>query len=247
MGNNFSDSELKRYNRQMLIPGWGEEGQRKLKSAKVVVAGVGGLGCPASAYLAAAGIGKLVIVDKEKFELSNMNRQILGWHKDIGHFKAETAAEKLRELNPDINIEPFNSKITEDNVRQLIQDANVVVDAMDNWDTRFIINAACVDRKIPFVHAGIYGLYGQLTTIMPGKGPCLRCILPETPKETPTFPIAGATAGLFASLQVLETLKLITGIGKLLVGKMLIFDAEDMSCVVVDIGKNENCSICAGL
>jgi adenylyltransferase/sulfurtransferase len=243
----FSDSELERYGRQMLIPGWGEEGQRKLKSARVVVAGVGGLGCPVSTYLAAAGVGKLVIVDKEKFELSNMNRQILGWHKDIGKFKAETAAKKLRELNPEINIEPFNSKITEDNVRQLVQDADVVVDAMDNWDTRFIINAACVEKRIPFVHAGIYGLYGQLTTIVPGKGPCLRCILPETPKETPTFPIVGATASFFASLQVVETLKLITGIGKLLIGKMLIFDAEDMSFAVVDIGRNPNCSICGGL
>ncbi len=245
MGEVLSGSELGRYSRQMLIPGWGEAGQEKIKSAKVIVAGVGGLGCPASIYLAAAGIGKLVIVDKEKFDLSNMNRQILGWHKDIGQFKAETAAKKLRELNPEIKIEPVDSKITEANIRQLVQDADLVVDAMDNWDTRFIINAACVEKEIPFVHAGIYGLYGQLTTIMPGKGPCLRCILPETPKETATFPIAGATAAFFASLQVLEALKLITGIGKSLIGRMLIFDAEDMSFAVVEIRRNPNCSVCA--
>ena len=245
MGDLLSGSELGRYSRQMLIPGWGEAGQEKLKSAKVIVTGVGGLGCPASIYLAAAGIGKLVIVDKEKFELSNMNRQILGWRKDIGQFKAETAAKKLRELNPEIKIEPVNSKITDANIRQLIQDADLVVDAMDNWDTRFIINAACVEKEIPFIHAGIYGVYGQLTTIMPGRGPCLRCILPETPKETATFPIAGATAAFFASLQVLEALKLITGIGKSLVGRMLIFDAEDMSFAVVEIRKNPNCSVCA--
>jgi molybdopterin/thiamine biosynthesis adenylyltransferase len=241
----LSNSELKRYSRQMLIPGWGEEGQKKLKSAKVVVAGVGGLGCPASAYLAAAGVDRLVIADNEKFDLSNMNRQILGWRKDLGKFKAETAAKKLRELNPEIKIEPVNSKITEANINQLVQDADVVIDAMDNWDTRFVINAACVEKGIPFVHAGVYGLHGQLTTIMPGKGPCLRCILPKTPKETGTIPVAGATAAFFASLQVFEALKLITGIGKPLIGRMLIFDAEDISFTVVDIGKNANCAVCA--
>jgi len=247
MVSSLSESELERYDRQMLISGWGEEGQKRIKSARVVVTGVGGLGCPASIYLAAAGVGKLVLVDREKFELSNLNRQILGWQEDIGRLKAEAAAEKLRALNPDIKVEAVVVDIKEENVHRLLEGADVVVDAMDNWRTRFIINGGCVDSKIPFVHAGIFGFYGQITTIIPGTGPCLRCILPKTPSEISIFPVPGVTPALFASLQAMETLKLITGLGETLKGRMLLFDGERINFTIVDVEKDPKCPACSHL
>ncbi|MCK4952454.1 HesA/MoeB/ThiF family protein [Candidatus Bathyarchaeota archaeon] len=241
----LSNLELERYDRQMLISGWKEEGQKKLKSAKVVVMGAGGLGCPASLYLAAAGVGKLIIIDKDKFELNNLNRQILGWQKDIGRFKSVAAAEKLKELNSYIEITPLILEIKEDNIHELIKNASVVVDAMDNWRTRFIINKACIEKEIPFVHAGIFGLYGQLTTIIPSKGPCLRCIIPKTPKEVATFPVLGATPAFFATLQVMETLKLIVGFEKTLTGRMLVFDGKYMDFLIINVEKRLECPICS--
>jgi molybdopterin/thiamine biosynthesis adenylyltransferase len=243
----LSDSELTRYDRQIMIPEWGKEGQEKLKKSKVVVAGSGGLGCPVSLYLGAAGIGKLVIVDKDKFELSNLNRQILGWQEDIGQPKAEAAAEKIRALNPDIEVDARITEITEGNVNKIIQNSSVVVDAMDNWNTRFLLNQECVNQKIPFVHAGVYGLYGQMTTIIPGKGPCLQCILPETPKDITKFPVLGATPGLFATMQVMETLKLIVGFGETLEGRMLLFDGERMEYMSAEVKHRSDCPICSHL
>ena len=247
MNVSLSRSELERYGRQMMLPKWGKRGQKKLKSSEVVVVGTGGLGCPASIYLAAAGFGRLVLIDKERFELSNLNRQILGWQKDVGRSKAEAAAEKLGELNSEIEVKARVIELTEDNVHELLQNADVVIDGMDNWRTRFIINKECVDNRIPFVHAGIFGLYGQITTIMPGKGPCLRCILPETPNEIKRFPVPGATPSLFASLQVMEALKLIVGFGEPLVGRMLLFDGERMSFTTVKMERHSECPICSHL
>jgi adenylyltransferase/sulfurtransferase len=218
-----------------------------LKSAKVVVAGSGGLGCPAATYLAAAGVGNLVVIDKDAFELSNLNRQILGWQRDVGRPKAEAAAEKLRALNPDIEVKSLVVEITKENIHTLIQDATVVVDAMDNWKTRFIINEACVKKRLPLVHAGIFGLYGQIMTVIPGKGPCLRCLLPETQKETSLFPVLGATPALFATLQVMEVLKLIVGFSEPLIGRLLLFDGENMEFTTVNIERQLDCSICSQL
>ncbi len=243
----LSRSELERYDRQMLIPSWGLDGQKRLKSAKVVVTGAGGLGCPASLYLAAAGVGELVVIDREEFELSNLNRQILGWDNDIGRPKVEAVAEKLRALNPEVEVKPLLVEITEENIHELVQNASVVVDAMDNWRTRFIINKGCVEGGIPLVHAGISGLYGQIMTIIPGKGPCLRCLIPETPREVPRFPVLGATPGLFATLQVMETLKLIVGFGETLTGRMLLFDGDSMSFTIINVEKRPGCPVCSHL
>ncbi|UCE09018.1 MAG: HesA/MoeB/ThiF family protein [Candidatus Thorarchaeota archaeon] len=243
----LSNSELDRYHRQIMISGWGEEGQLLLKSAKVVVVGLGGLGCPVSLYLAAAGVGNLVLVDKETFELSNLNRQVLGWEKDIGRHKVEVAREKLNGFNPAISVTEKITEVTMHNVDNIIDGATVVVDALDNWDTRFIVNDACVRSKIPFVHAGIIGLSGQITTIIPGEGPCLKCIIPEEPEPVTTFPVLGATPGLFGTLQVIETLKLITGIGETLKGRLIYFDGEFMDFDSVEIGRNPNCPTCSSL
>jgi adenylyltransferase/sulfurtransferase len=229
----------------MVIPGWGDVGQQRLRDATVAVTGVGGLGCPVSIYLAAAGVGRLVLIDRDVFELSNLNRQILGWDDDIGKPKAEVARRKLAELNPEIEVEARVLTITPDNVAAQIWGCDVVVDAMDNWATRFTINDACVARRIPYVHAGIYGFNGQAMTVVPGEGPCLRCIIPVQPPEMTNFPVIGATPGLFAMVEVMETLKLIVGLGEPLVGRLLIFNGEDMSTYVVEVRRNPQCPVCS--
>ena len=240
----LTQSELERYERQMLIPGWGLDGQKKLKAAKVAVAGIGGLGCPASIYLTAVGIGKIILIDKEKFELNNLNRQVLGWQDDIGKFKAEAAKEKLEELNSEIEIEAVVAEISKENARNVIGDVDVVVDGQDNWKTRFIINEYCVTNKIPFIHAGVSSLHGQMTTILPGKGPCLRCIFPKEPPEVEKIPVLGATPALLASLQVMEIVKLVTKIGKPLVGRILFVNGEEMVFETVTVKRNVECPVC---
>lgn len=244
-GISLTKNELTRYDRQIMIPGWGEIGQKKLKAASVVVAGSGGLGSPSSMYLAAAGVGRLILVDKDVFELSNLNRQILGWQKDIGRQKASAAAEKLRALNPDIQVTARVMEISQDNVVELLQNADLVVDAMDNWSTRFLLNKTCVELDIPFIHAGVFGLYGQIMTIVPYKGPCLRCLLPETPKDVGKFPVLGATPGLFAMMQVIEALKILVGIGEPLTGKMLLFDGSNMTASRINISRRPDCPVCS--
>ena len=229
----------------MIIPGWGDAGQQRLRDATVAVTGVGGLGCPVSIYLAAAGVGRLVLIDRDVFELSNLNRQVLGWDEDVGKPKAEVARRKLSALNPEIKVEARVLNLTPDNVDAQIKGCDVVVDAMDNWATRFAINDACVAQRIPYVHAGIYGFNGQAMTVVPGEGPCLRCIFPVQPSEMKSFPVIGATPGLFAMVEVMETLKLIVGMGELLIGRLLIFNGEDMSFNVVEVRRNPQCPVCS--
>ena len=240
----LSHSELERYDRQILISNLGTDGQKKLKAAKVAVAGVGGLGCPASIYLAAAGIGKMILLDNERFELSDLNRQILGWEKDIGRFKAEVAKEKLDAANSQIEVEAVVAEITKENVQNVMEDADVVVDGQDNWKTRFILNEYCVTQNVPFVHAGVSALHGQVTTIVAGKGPCLRCIFPKDPPEVKKIPVLAATPALFASLQIMETVKLITGMGKPLVGRMLFANGGEMVFETVEVKRNVECPVC---
>jgi molybdopterin/thiamine biosynthesis adenylyltransferase len=243
----LSSSELERYERQMLISGWGVEGQKKLKSAKTAVVGIGGLGCSASIYLTAVGVGRMILIDKGKFKLDNLNRQTLCWQRDIGKFKAEVAKEKLEALNPEIEVEAVVAEITKENAYNLIGDVDVVVDGQDNWKTRFIINEYCVTHNIPFIHAGVSALHGQITTIVPGKGPCLRCIFSKDPPEVEKIPVLGATPALLASLQVMEAVKLITGIGEPLVGRMLFANGEEMVFETVEVKRNIECPVCGNL
>jgi len=236
--------EIMRYDRQIRIDGLGIEGQKKLKSARVLVAGLGGLGCPASIYLAAAGIGELIIVDKERVELSNLNRQILHWEKDIDKFKVDSALEKLREINSDIEIKGEVLEIDEENIYDLIKKSDIVIDGMDNFKTRFIINKACWELKIPFIHAAIHGLIGNLLTIIPNEGPCLQCLIPQEPPEVKPFPVLGATPAIMATLQVMEAIKIITGIGKPAVGKLIIFDGWSMEFSELKIKSAPDCRVC---
>ena len=240
----LSSNEMERYDRQIRIGGIGLEGQLKLKGAKVTIAGAGGLGCSATVYLAAAGVGDMRIVDEEDVDLSNLNRQIGHWDKDIGRSKVVSLGEKIRELNPQVKLDPVKEKITPGTVRDLIFGSTVVVDCMDNWETRFMLNEACVADRIPLVHAGVHSLYGQITTVVPGKGPCLRCILPETPRSEDRIPVLGVTAGALGLLEALEAIKIITGMGKPLVGRMLYFDGETTSFYEINVSKREDCPVC---
>ena len=243
----LTEEELTRYSRQIMIPNWNIKGQLELKNAKVTIVGVGGLGCPVALYLTAAGIGRITLIDKEKIELSNLNRQILHWSMDIGKFKTFSAIEKLSKLNPLIKFESYEEEIEKENIRELIKDSNVVVDCLDNWKTRFILNEACVTERIPLVHAGVHSWYGQITTIMPGKGPCLRCILPKTPKEEEKFPVLGVTAGVLGLLEALEAIKIIVGLGKPLVGRILFFDGETSSFQQALIQRRKECPVCKNI
>ncbi|HDI01096.1 MAG TPA: HesA/MoeB/ThiF family protein [Candidatus Bathyarchaeota archaeon] len=243
----LSREELERYDRQIRIPEIGLEGQLKLKEARAVVIGLGGLGCPIAMYLASAGIGHLRLIDKGRVEEGNLNRQVLYREQDVGRHKAILAAERIRELNPHVEVEPVVEEVSEDNVEGLLEGADVALDGLDNWHTRLIVNRACVKLGIPFIHAGVKGFYGQVMTILPGKGPCLRCLLRATPPEEPVVPIVGATAAVLASIQALEAIKLITGLGEPLVGRLLVFDGLKMRFEELLVSRRPDCPVCGGL
>lgn len=240
----LTESDIIRYSRQISYPSFGEEGQMKLKRSHVVVAGLGGLGSASSVFLACGGIGHITIVDGDLVELSNLNRQILHWEGDIGRRKTLSAARKLAKLNPSVKVTPVFKRITRSNVGGIIEGAHVVIDGMDNFKTRFILNAACVGAGIPFIHAGINGLLGEITTIIPGETPCFTCIFPQAPAEDRAIPVFGVTPAIMAALQATEAIKLLAGFGDLLTGKMLYFNGETMESTVVDMIRNPECSVC---
>jgi molybdopterin/thiamine biosynthesis adenylyltransferase len=240
----LTKNDLTRYGRQILYMDFGDEGQKKLKQSHVVVAGLGGLGCSASLYLTCTGIGHITLIDCDRVELSNLNRQILHYEEDIGEGKPFSAAQKLAKLNSSIEITPVFKEITECNARGLIEGANLVIDGMDNIETRFILNKACVAEGIPFIHGGVHGLFGEVTTIIPGRTPCLACIFPEIPHRKVSFPVFGVTPALIAILQVTEAIKLLAGFGSLLTGKMLYFNGDTMDFTFHNLVRNRNCKVC---
>jgi len=239
----LTEKDLIRYQRQIIIPEFGIKAQKKLKSARVVVAGAGGLGSAALTYLAMAGIGDITIIDHDKVELSNLNRQTLHWEKDIGRSKAESALEKIKQINPDIKVTAIHEKITADNVFSLLKGAHAIIDCMDNFETRYILNDAAIKLDIPLFHAACYSFEGRVTTMIPKKTPCLRCIFPEKPLER-KCPVVGAVAGMTGTIQAAEVIKYFTGIGDLLQGKLMVFDAMFMRYELVDIKRNPKCPDC---
>lgn len=228
----------------MIINGFGKTGQRKLKAAHVVVAGIGGLGSPASSYLATAGVGHLTIIDSQRAKLSNLNRQMLHWGPDVGRLKVESATEKLTTMNSNIKVDAIFEQITSENVNRLTKGVDVVVDGMDNYHTRYLLNEACVRNRVPFIHGAVEGLVGQLMTILPSGGPCLKCAIPKEPPKKPLFPVLGATPGVIGCLQAMEAIKLITGVGKPLVGRMLIFNGMDMTFDEIKVNQDPSCQVC---
>jgi molybdopterin/thiamine biosynthesis adenylyltransferase len=242
----LTEQDVVRYDRQILYPAFGEEGQRKLRQAHILIAGVGGLGSPVAIYLACAGVGKLTLIDRDVVELSNLNRQILHGEADIGEQKVISAARKLEKLNSTVTVKPIAMKITAENFSGLLQGVDLVMDCMDNMATRFILNEGCVKAGIPLIHGGIYGMMGEVTTIIPGQTPCFECIFPRDVEGKSPFPVFGFTPALIASLQVMEAIKLLAGFGELLAGKMLYVRGEEMLCMTVDLQRNKGCRVCGG-
>jgi molybdopterin-synthase adenylyltransferase len=242
----LTKEELRRYDRQIMIDGFGPEGQEKLKQARVVIAGTGGLGCPVALYLTAAGVGRIRLVDRDVVDWSNLNRQILHWSEDVGLHKVESATGKLRRLNPHIEIEPLAVDITAENIDEVVQGSACIVDAMDNYATRYLLNQAAIRHRIPYFHGSIYGLEGMSTTIIPGKTACLRCLFTQGPPPA-TFPVLGSTPGVIAMVQAMEVVKYITGVGELLLDRLLIFDGYGMSFREVHIRRRPECPDCGHL
>jgi molybdopterin-synthase adenylyltransferase len=238
-----AESRYTRYERQMLIPGWGRKGQDRLRAATVFIAGAGGLGSPAAIYLAAAGVGALRVCDCGAPELSNLNRQILYCDDDIGTDKAHAACAMLRTVNPDVTLVPLAERITEAGIASLVGESDIIIDCLDTFETRHVVNRFAVSRRIPLVHAGIYGLCGQLTFIHQPETPCLGCFYPGTTTRE-LFPVAGPTAGVIGALEALEAIKWIVGIGTLLKGRLLIWDGESMEFHQVPIFRNHECRVC---
>jgi molybdopterin/thiamine biosynthesis adenylyltransferase len=242
----LTKAELERYDRQIIMRGFGEEGQEKLKKAKVVIAGCGGLGSPIAIYLAAAGVGTVRIIDHDTIELSNLNRQILHWDKDIGRNKTESSAEKLSQINGEVKIETLRETIDEGNVYRLTDGFDLIMDAMDNLPTRFLLNQAAIKHNIPYIHGAVHGLEGRAMTIIPGETACLRCIYRgNIPEEK--FPVVGVAPGVIGCIQATEAIKYLVGIGTLLKDRLLVYDGLNISFMELSVKRNPECEHCGHL
>jgi adenylyltransferase/sulfurtransferase len=237
----LSERDAERYERQIRI--FGKEGQEKLKNARVFIGGAGGLCGAISLYLAAAGIGRLRIVDRDTVQLSNLNRQILYTDGDLGKGKPGCARERLKSVNPNTEVEAVTETISEQNINDLVASFDVIVDAMDNFPTRYLLNRAAQAQNIPLFHGAVERFYGQATTVIPGKTACLRCIFPTAPPPS-SFPIIGSFCGIIGSIQAAEVIKYITGIGKLLENKLLMLDGLNSTIEQIDVQKNRMCEDC---
>jgi adenylyltransferase/sulfurtransferase len=245
----FTEDEIKRYSRHIVLKEIGGKGQKKIGEATVLVVGVGGLGSAAAFYLAAAGIGTLGILDADVVDVSNLQRQILHRTSDIGRHKTDSAAESLLALNPGITVRRHRVRLAKDNVGQIIEGYDIVLDCVDNFPARYLVHDACYFAKRPLVEAGVLQFLGQVMTIAPGEGPCYRCVFPEPPPPG-TVPscqeagILGAVAGVLGILQATEALKLILGIGRPLIGRIMIYEALSGSFREVMIRNNRKCPLC---
>lgn len=229
-----------RYDRQVIMEEIGEEGQEKLKKASAVVIGCGGLGSPAATYLAAAGVGKLTLVDCDTVSESNLNRQFLHWQTDIGREKVYSAQEKLCKFNPEIDIEIINEAVEENNIDAIIKGADVAVDCVDNIATRLIVNRACIRNNIPLVEGGVSGFYGFVMAVSKDTA-CLECVGYSSGNAKSPIPAFGAVAGVIGSMQCVEAVKILLGRPDVLFGKMLHYDGAHCEFDIVEIEKNPEC------
>jgi adenylyltransferase/sulfurtransferase len=221
----------------------GEKGQEKLKRSRVVIAGTGGLGSPIAIYLVAAGIGMIRIIDHDQVVLSNLNRQILHWEEDVGEKKVVSARTKLRGLNSAVEIEGITETITEKNVSRLVNGFDVIVDAMDNLPTRYILNQCAIEKNIPFFHGAVTGFEGRAMTILPGKTACLRCMY-RGPIPQEKFPVVGVAPAVIGVIQATEVIKYLLEIGKLLTNRLLIYDGLKISFNEFKVERNPDCDHC---
>lgn len=243
----LTESQLNRYSRQLLLPEIGQAGQDKIMAGKVLLVGAGGLGSPAALYLASAGIGTLGIVDSDTVDLSNLQRQILHSTSDLDVQKVLSASLKINHLNPDVTVIPYPIRITALTIRSLIDDYDFIIDATDNFETKFLINDACVDAKKPFSHAGVSGFEGQTMTYLPGHV-CYRCVFPNPPIEPiPTCSqgsVMGVVPGIVGTIQAAEALKYIVGMGDMLIDKFLVLNVLTMKFRQIPLHKNLSCRCC---
>ncbi len=245
----LSKEEVLRYSRHLIMPEVGMEGQLKLKQAKVLCIGTGGLGAPLGLYLAAAGVGRLGLVDFDSVDFTNLQRQVLFGTSDVGRPKIEAAAERLRNLNPEIRIDAFETRLTSDNALDILKDYDIVVDGTDNFPTRYLVNDACVLLRKPNVYGSIFRFEGQISVFGYPGGPCYRCLYPEPPPPglVPSCAeggVLGVLPGIVGTIQAAETLKLILGKGEPLVGRLLLFDALAMRFRELKLRKNPECTVC---
>jgi len=250
MAARLTTEQIERYSRQIMVPDLGGKAQMRLRDARVLVIGAGGLGSPAAFYLAAAGIGRLGIIDPDNVELSNLQRQILHATKNIGERKVESAKATLTELNPDVDVKTYPFRFDETNAAQIAAEYHFIVDGSDNFDTKFLVNDTAVDLGIAFSHAGIVRLQGQTMTVIPGKTACYRCLFkaPPAPEEIlncQASGILGAVAGTLGTIQATEAIKYLAGFEDgLLTDRLLVYDAKNMKFRDVDVKRDPDCACC---
>jgi molybdopterin-synthase adenylyltransferase len=247
-GAELTDAEIERYSRQLVLPEWGAAAQLALSEASVLVIGAGALGSPVALYLAGAGVGRLGIVDDDAVELSNLHRQLLHFTPDLGVAKAESAAAKLRFLNPDVVVEPYQMRVDAGNVSALLEGQDLVVDCSDSFATRYAVNAACCAAGVPLVEAGVLGMSGLVMSIKPGRTACYRCAFPSAPDDAPRCADAGVlgpAAGVIGSLQALEAMKLLTGVAPAISDGFLQVDLATAEFLRVRASRRDDCPDCA--
>lgn len=245
----FSNEQLERYSRHIILSEVGVKGQKKLMDAKVLIIGAGGLGAPCALYLAAAGVGTIGIADADSVDLSNLQRQVIHTTSDVGKAKVLSAKETMESINPEIVVKTYHTFVTSDNIMDLIAEYDFIIDGTDNFPAKFLINDACVLAEKPFSHAGIIRFKGQLMTYVPGQGPCYRCVFknPPPPDAVPTCRqagVIGAMGGVIGSLQAMEAVKYIVKQGKLLTGELLTYDALKMEFRKIKLPHCPDCSVC---
>ena len=245
----FTEDQITRYSRHILLPEVGGKGQKKLSQAKVFVVGAGGLGCPVAYYLGAAGIGTIGLIDSDVVDLSNLQRQVLHHTPDVGRSKTQSAKEKIQALNPDVQINTYEERLTAHNARELIRQYDVVIDGVDNFPAKFLINDACYLENTPLVHGGILRFEGRVMTIVPNESACYRCIFKNPPPAgvVPTCQeagIIGVVAGIIGSIQATEAIKLILNIGEPLKNRLLDFDARTTTFREIRVKRNPICALC---
>ncbi|MDR0844895.1 MAG: molybdopterin-synthase adenylyltransferase MoeB [Tannerella sp.] len=244
----FSEEQIIRYSRHILLQDVGVEGQEKISQGKVLIIGAGGLGAPIAFYLAAAGVGTIGIIDGDVVDLSNLQRQIIHFTEDVGKPKVLSAKEKINQLNPDVKVVTYQTLFTSENAFEIIKDYDFIVDGTDNFPVKFLINDACVMAGKPFSHGGILRFDGQTFTHTPGNA-CYRCLFhsPPPPNAVPTCSqagVLGAIAGMLGTIQAAETLKYLTGVGELLTNRLLSFNAKTMNFRTVNVRRSEKCPVC---
>jgi molybdopterin-synthase adenylyltransferase len=237
----LSGEDNDRYARQLLLIG--SENQDRLKGSNVLIAGTGGLGSPVAYYLTAAGVGRLTLVDYDRVSLSNLNRQILHWTSDLGKEKTRSAKEKLKALNPKVQITIWNKRITRENLPFMAQDADIIIDATDNYETRFILNEYSVKTGKPFIHGAVNGFSGQMLVVIPDKTACLSCLFTKSPPGG-IAPVIGVTPGIIGSMQASEAIKLLTGGYPVTSGEFISWDGITTTLKKYHVSKKDNCPIC---